>query len=339
MLRSHVRRRPRGVVAVLIVILIFVIGGFVALVMNVGHGMGVRGELQNATDAAALAGAMDLDGTVGGLAPAYEHAVQYLELHKTDVTYINAAYDDVQLGRWDPASRTFAQITAVDATAARQINAVRALAGREASRENPLSVWMGVFLGGVKSMDVRAEAIAVKGGPSICPCPKLPLAFFDCPPMFNRDSSAPLNCGALDTMMSSDPMDNIGFTSLSSGDPASTNIYRQILEGGCISVSEGESINVSNGNQLAPLYQLFLTVMQTSPEFVAPVVHTDVCPPTFNQNHPIIGFATFKLTNLTNDGSTKSLSVEFECDKTTSECAEVGGSAFGTSVQAPRLTR
>ena len=48
-MRSSRYRRERGVTAVIVAIVIAVLCAFVALVINSGHIMSVRGQLQNAT--------------------------------------------------------------------------------------------------------------------------------------------------------------------------------------------------------------------------------------------------------------------------------------------------
>lgn len=60
-------RRQRGAVAIMLGVSLLVLFGFMALVFDLGRTYVVRTELQNAADAAALAGAKDLNGKLAGI--------------------------------------------------------------------------------------------------------------------------------------------------------------------------------------------------------------------------------------------------------------------------------
>lgn len=75
---SHPGHRPqRGAVAILLGLSIFVLFGFMALAIDLGRTYVVRTELQNAADAAALAGAKQLDQTAAGVCCGPDSAVAY----------------------------------------------------------------------------------------------------------------------------------------------------------------------------------------------------------------------------------------------------------------------
>lgn len=67
--------RQRGAIAILTGITLFVLVGMLALVIDLGHLYLAKAGLQNAADAAALAGAKALDGTAAGIANAKQQAV------------------------------------------------------------------------------------------------------------------------------------------------------------------------------------------------------------------------------------------------------------------------
>ena len=67
-------QRQRGAVMILFGASLFVLFGFMALVVDLGRTYVVRTELQNAADAAALAGAKDLDQTAAGVTNAVARA-------------------------------------------------------------------------------------------------------------------------------------------------------------------------------------------------------------------------------------------------------------------------
>jgi len=68
-------RRQRGAVAIVFGLSIFVLFGFLALVVDLGRTYVVRTELQNAADAAALAGAKQLNQTATGVTSAVNFAI------------------------------------------------------------------------------------------------------------------------------------------------------------------------------------------------------------------------------------------------------------------------
>ncbi|MDP3038101.1 MAG: pilus assembly protein TadG-related protein, partial [Rhodocyclaceae bacterium] len=68
--------RQRGAVAVVVGLSLVVLIGFLGLVLDLGQLFITRTELQNAADAAALAGAKELDGTVAGITRAKDRARQ-----------------------------------------------------------------------------------------------------------------------------------------------------------------------------------------------------------------------------------------------------------------------
>lgn len=69
------RRAQQGAVAILVGITLFVLVGMLALVIDLGHLYWAKAGLQNAADAAALAGAKELDGTAAGITRAKQSAL------------------------------------------------------------------------------------------------------------------------------------------------------------------------------------------------------------------------------------------------------------------------
>ena len=69
------RRCQRGVVAIVLGLSVFALFGFMALAVDLGRTYVVRTELQNAADAAALAGAKELNQTAAGVTSAVARAI------------------------------------------------------------------------------------------------------------------------------------------------------------------------------------------------------------------------------------------------------------------------
>ena len=72
---AKMHRQQQGAVAILVGITLFVLVGMLALVIDLGHLYWAKAGLQNAADAAALAGAKELDGTAAGITRAKQSAL------------------------------------------------------------------------------------------------------------------------------------------------------------------------------------------------------------------------------------------------------------------------
>jgi Flp pilus assembly protein TadG len=339
-MRAHEpRRSERGATAVVVAILAAVLAGFLMLVLNTGHVMAVRGQLQNATDSAALAGAQELNGTLPGLDAARAAAVDFASRHGTDrgmpVTIDPGA--DVVFGNWNrdlPRDAAFTPITSTTPNALKMTNAVLVRAGREAARGNSVDVVAGGLLG-TEETDVRAQSMAVRGGSCEEGC-AVPLAFAECL-IVNPDGS--LNCGT-ELVFNSDTTDNIGFTNLASDSAVSTDVLRDILRGSCKKVAVGDAISIGNGAQLSPLVGDFQALI--GKQVSAPIVRLPSgCPAKFEEaggEAIVVGFATFTITNVTG-GATKAIYIRLDCTEIAPEPVSPGCDFFGTAALRPRLVR
>jgi hypothetical protein len=308
------RRLERGAVLIWAVLALVAVGSLMALAINIGRLYSVRGGLQNGVDAAALGGAGGLNGQMSGIDDGRVAAAALAGRHGTDsslaVTIDPAA--DVVFGQWDLHARTFTRIDTRTGADLRNINAVRVQAGREGARGNSVPV---IFGGGAflqrDTVDVRAQAIAVGGGPCEDKC-SFPAAFADC---MMVDSTGALRCDQGFYVLNNDWQDNMGLTSLEPGVPASVPNIKAAL-GACLASGADDAIPVTNGNPLNPIskdpYFNRLPIEVTSP-----VVHADRCPPATYQkcqssgpNSPcvnakfvgdmtVVGYATFVICYVT----------------------------------------
>ncbi len=329
--------RQRGATVVIVALTLAVLCGFVALVMNTGHIMAVRGQLQNATDAAALAGVRELDGTSAGVIRAQLVAANYAQMHITDrnmhVTIDPAT--DVVIGSWNfdaPRAAAFTPITVFTAATLATANAVLVNAGREASRGNSLDVVMGALptVGKTKT-DVSATSVAVMGGPTR-ECPLVPLAFSSCS-VLNADGS--IRCSETLTFNSNNN-DNIGFTNLTASASVNTPQLKSILEGNCQWLNVGDPISVSNGTNLQPLVGDFQTLLNEKK--VAPVLDVPDCSFNLSGTSRVIGFVTITVTAVIS-APTKQINVAIDCQESTLTPSPGGGPNFGTAATQPRLVR
>ena len=179
-------RAGRGAILIWSTFAIFMVAVFAAVVVNIGHLTSVRGELQNAVDAGALAGARELSGRSADLSEADLVSEDQAGAHGSDRHAVVAS--DVRFGAWVPPNRTcdpqdaqlpldrrdgystdgyrFCEVTGTDPAAAFRVNAVYVRAQRNDAAPGAGAVPMlfGRLLGRPSAV-VTASAIAVTGGP------------------------------------------------------------------------------------------------------------------------------------------------------------------------------
>jgi Flp pilus assembly protein TadG len=99
----------RGVTIVIVAICLFVLIAFTALAVDIGHLVVAKNELQNASDAGALAGARFLynaDGTAVNIG-ANQIAINAAIANNSDNSPVEVSAADVQRGHWSFSTRTF----------------------------------------------------------------------------------------------------------------------------------------------------------------------------------------------------------------------------------------
>lgn len=106
MRKAHTNRsRQRGTVAIMTGLMAVTLFAFGGLVLDLGHLYVAKSELQNAADAAALAGAKELNHTVAGVSAAVNKAIAVAAQHRYDFkTTINITIANVRLGSCPNAS-------------------------------------------------------------------------------------------------------------------------------------------------------------------------------------------------------------------------------------------
>jgi Flp pilus assembly protein TadG len=342
-MRGSTRSSEHGATAVFVIFSLVVLGGFLALALNVGHMLAVRGEIQNATDSGALAGAKDLNATSAGIDAALVSAPLYANYHKTDVgTAMGVAASDVVVGSWNPTTGVFTSYTVANAKAAAnvgKINAVQVSAGRQQTRGNQLPVFFGTFLGGQTGTDVAARAWAVRGGPCNSSC-DLPIAVSDCGLLDANGNFVTGVCGSTMTLtFGPSTTDNLGLTTLGLSSNVSTQTvdqaFQDIFNGTCFVNHPGDVIALSNGqNALASnaLRTDWNSVIGTT--YTAPVIHI-ACPPQFVQSATIVGTVSITITQVKSTGNPKYLTARIECPSTSTRFA--GGCFYYGTWGLPRL--
>ena len=243
------RRKDRGAIAVLASVVLLAVGAFMALALNVGLIMNTRGQLQNASDSAALAAAGSIDGTQGGLNTARQMALGYSGNH--EVTGQSVAIDpgaDVVFGRWHFKAESGWPARSFEVLSdPLLIDAVRITNGRDdVNGHNPaLDVFFSVWLGREK-VNVPSQAIAIGRGARNEDCP-LPFVLPSC----SLIQGGAVTCGQDITLtLSPDGTDNVGFVFMLPGNGNGvTEIVDNILNRCTVAATAGV-YDVQNGNDL-----------------------------------------------------------------------------------------
>lgn len=170
----------RGSVLVLVGILLVVFLGVAALAIDIGYLSTTRNELQNAADAAALAGAGYLGSVYEGLDATAQATHTFIksdirnqvqavaEKNKAAGSNISIIFDDddIKIGMWDPVSKTInpETLTGPDAVYVK---------ARRDTKPSPLSTFanspISTFFArifNINTMSTAAEAVAALSGPA-----------------------------------------------------------------------------------------------------------------------------------------------------------------------------
>lgn len=353
----------RGASIVVFALVLPLLLAFVALVVDIGHFLQVRSQLQNAADAAALAGARDLDGTMAKLATARLAARYYAGEHVANGTPLsldlnpnNDVAGDIVLGTWSFAQRVFTP--AVAASMPSTINAVKVYGRRTAGRGGAVRAYFAPLFGFAEK-DLTVQAVAVGGGPSAA-C-GFPLVLPDCAIL---DSAGQVRCNSTMTFGRA-TMDNVGFTLLLPSPPVNTpGINCEIMNalgspqchshGSCDcakacnpTAMSGGAIYVSNGNNLSndAVDAINQAVAQAGAKglFVqVPVLDSGGLEPgacggfQFNRLQAIAGYANMRIVSA-DKGPPKTIQVSVDCTMTTDKSP--GGGFFGYRSTQVMLTQ
>jgi hypothetical protein len=206
-IRPHVFKDQRGFTLVFLGLSIIVLLGFAALAVDIGYLYAARNELQNAADAAALAGARELgkiyldkgaytkNTTLGGdtyrifLAAkevAGKNAAAGESVSLTvfalkdengkkvpDENNVSPVGADVVLGEWQPSA--LPGVDKLKTSGVTQPDAVRVYAKRQ-KNVNPVTLFFANVLG-IADAGVSAVATAALSGPPAVPTSDLPIPF------------------------------------------------------------------------------------------------------------------------------------------------------------------
>jgi hypothetical protein len=280
-MRTDARAGERGAVAAFVAFGLVMLVTFVAVALNLGHLMSVRGELQNAADLGAVSGAGMLDGTPANLAQATAKAQQYGNFNVTDSHVpMGVKSGDVVLGKWSYSTKSFTPLS--DPAQSTQINAVKVTTYRNDTHSGPVDVLFSAFLG-KSERDVASSAIAVHGAPCRV-CGDLPLTISNC--------EFPLPCNKTVTVTwSSDKIDDIAWTTLGFSTNVNASELKTILDAIAATdpndpnppcnfpVNADNTIAVSNGVVTSACKSLeSLWTKYPTRKYSVPLIQVDPCP-------------------------------------------------------------
>jgi Putative Flp pilus-assembly TadE/G-like len=328
------RGRQRGNVAVLFALLLTVLVGTVALVVDIGNGWKVDAELQNAADSAAIAGALDLNGTAAQFPLAIADAVAEANRNKANMNPVSVPVANVTLGNWAFPNGPFIPFVAQPAN---QINAVRVI-----SPTLSVQTFFAPLLG-KNSENVQARAVAAGGGPINEAC-GFPIAVPSCA-ITNPDGS--LNCQAQLTFNGN--TNNSAFTLYLPGPPLNTPnitcafaVAARTLQANCpmncnctpaacTASNANQQIWIGNGNNLskAAVDAINADVAANQPAglFVTvPIFQMATCGGNLSNAQTINGYAQFQVLGATNAPS-RQIQLALSCNRTTP--SPPGGNFFG----------
>lgn len=353
----------QGAVAVTVALVMVVMLAMTALALDVGHALVARNQLQNASDAAALAGARALGVIYGGMTG----SLTGYTLTSGDVASIVSAASiagadnqaagvtvtvnagDIATGNWSGATRTFTPTTVLP-------RAVRVITRRDNAANGPISTFLAYVIG-FSSVSVTAVATAQLNPVSVM-APGDMNAPFGISEFF---FSSGFSCGSTIQFAPNVPGNAQTCAGWQSFDisPASANNMNGIVNGmtnGTYtppSAQAGQTtLNFTNGN-MASVWSNLVTLWQTEVanngawNAYVPVYAGNDCSPSGAQT--IIGFATVRITyvgvpgdannaaNCTGSNpSTGCMSGVIQCDVFQGNGGS-GGGAFGTFGTIPGL--
>jgi hypothetical protein len=373
------RASERGAVAITVALLLVVLLGFVALSFNTGLLMDTRTELQNGSDAAALAAAHSLDGTAAGLSAARQSAYAYGFRHTAydqQITIDPSA--DVIFGAWhmSAAECLFGSgggdcFEPLSTTDPRKITAVKVRNGRDGGSHNPpLNVVFGYFVG-ASTARVSSQAVAVGGGAANTSC-ALPFAVAECSIVDPLTGKMNCDSGPKQLVFSNANVDGIGFANLYyPGDTQAPNngfVADAIANRTCNANNfQIGPAKIQNGNDFNNKVTDALRGVDNKGGVVGPCLLgqtmswavTDAgCPsnPTFQGVEDVVGFVKATITAATDNqgnslgcpGTTappvpgspqNAIVVEFPCDLPADPGAFGGGEAFNSTGVRIRLVQ
>lgn len=346
--RNNIRKAggQRGAVGVMMPFLIVIMGSIGALAVDVGYLMVVRNELQNAADAAALAGAA---GLYTGTAPNWTNGISQgqtaIKLNYSGGTQL--VDGTVQAGYWD-LTRSWSATQSSPPTLSQSnppnftdyAPAVQVTIGRTANNNGgPVTTWLAsLFSNATAGIQATAVAIIAPPGKVVQGATPLPMVISSClySQFFNATTGQPVTTNFwIGSSYHYGPCESGQWTSYFTS-TNSDSVTKGIIDGTTPSpsMSVGDNVWVQTGTKTNLFDEINNQLAGTT--VLIPVVN-DPTGTGFNTNGqmPIVAFAAFYIVSASG-GSTKGVYGHFIGDYKASGSGGGVGPNYG-AYSPPRL--
>jgi hypothetical protein len=304
------------------------VAALVAASFNIGYMLKARGDLQGASDSAALAAAGSLDGTINGLTAGRVFARQFAAQHRvTGQTVLVDQNADVEYGFWHYNSEPCAfgagtcgvgfELTTTPTSDPFKVNATRVLNGRDdGATHNPAIVpfFAGFFTSNVNGRYlVRSDAVAV-GRRSQVDC-SLPIAVSNCRGagrLFTATGELDCGGGPREMTFSNTASQDLGWVEFFTNNTPSTADVKSGIEFNNEHCADRDfratTVPVANGNNLQPIIEPLLGYVNNQRQAncllgvrrtMAVLDNCDGGTPNFTRDKLVIGFITIEITEIT----------------------------------------
>jgi Flp pilus assembly protein TadG len=357
-------RNERGVTAVLVSIMLLALLGMAALAIDVGHALVARNELQNAGDAAALAGAralgqiyqampnISLTGytlTGGEVTTIVNAAMAAAASNAAAGVTITVNAGDIAIGQWNPVARTLTPSLVLP-------RAVRVITRRDGLANGPVSTFLARVIGRT-TVNVNAVATAELTSVGAVAPGDMDAPFAIAQFFFSAGNS----CGStiqFSPSIPGNPQTCAGWTSYDQGPFNNNTLVQQVngMANGSYEAPAGAagetSIETGNGNLGNPAWTALTNLWQTQVanngawNALVPVYAGSDCSPSGAQL--VTGFASMRITYVGGPGDpgnaaacpganvgTGCITGVIQCD--VFEGAGGGGGSYGTFGTIPGL--
>jgi hypothetical protein len=225
-----VRNHQDGAIVVVLAVSLTVLVGFGALAIDSGFQGLLRTQLQNIADASALAGALSLDLSVGGIERSRRDAVWFAGANQLAGQSYTLENDEFEAGVWNWSTETFSH----DTSDAARVNAVRT---------SPKYTVKPILMNALSpELNLEGRAVSIAARAPISGGCALPIAIPSCE--FAGKSPAEI-CG-MDLIFNADGADSAGWASLGSHSPSAASVLSGIDEASDGSCESGGNSNIDS---------------------------------------------------------------------------------------------
>lgn len=321
------RRTPvqheSGAVALVTALCLTIFMALLALVLDIGHLLNVRGELQNAADASALAGAQaflpaDSSAIVAAFDPNCSAAISTASQfgNVVDSQTLTTPSGDISIGHWgwpgDKDIYALNEFVPLGSCETMEVNAIRVFARRDRSVNGPVATWFAAVLG-IGLVDVTSRpAVAALGYLKSADAGRIfPIAV-------RKSWLASLgNPPVGEANFTPDTKDNSGWCSPPNFNPSAAQLKSWITNGYPESLTFGNTVDLNNG-QVNSAVQDLASELPKHSQVVEGTGYTGwlVVVPVVNKDQmvgstPVVAWQTAVIRKADPKGSPKSISVAF----------------------------